>query len=58
MNSFENKNRKVKSQELFSQYVGKEKVMYIEREVEKFDFEGYEIVPREMFSQRRTVCRT
>ena len=58
MDSFENKTKKIKSQELFSQYAGKGKVMYIEHEVEKFDFDGYEIVPCEMFSQRRIVRRT
>ena len=54
----ENKSEKTKSQELFSQYVGNGMVMYIEREVKKFDFEGYEVVPREMFSQRRTVRKS
>jgi len=59
MNSSENKTetKKTERQELFSHCVGEGKAVYIEREVEQFDFEGYEVVPHEMFSQRRVSAK-
>ena len=38
-----------KPQEMFTHPVGNGMVCYVEREVDKFDYEGFEIVPREMF---------
>ena len=57
MDSLENKTEKAKPQELFPQYTKEGKILFIEYEVEKIDYEGFEVVPREMLSQRRTKCR-
>ena len=40
----------LKSQELFTHSVGNGMILFVEREVEKFDFTNFEVVPREMFS--------
>ena len=47
----ENKIEETKSQEMFTKPVRVGIVEYIEREVDRFDYEGYEVVRREFFSK-------
>jgi len=44
-------NEETKSEEMFTKPVRDGKVSYIEREVDRFDFEGFEVVRREFFSK-------
>ena len=53
-NNFTNKSECIKPQETYTKPTRDGKVSYIEREVDKFDFDGFEIVRRELFS--KTNC--
>ena len=46
-----NKTEETKSQEMFTKPVRNGIVEYIEREVDRFDYEDYEVVRREFFSK-------
>ena len=46
-----NKPEETKQQEMFTKPMRSGKIEYIEREVDRFDFEGYEVVRRELFSK-------
>jgi len=47
----ENNTEETKSQEMFTKPVRDGIIEYIEREVDRFDYEGYEVVRREFFSK-------
>ncbi len=50
----ENREAEIKPQEVYTKPTRDGKISYIEREVDSFDFEGYEVVRREFFS--KTNC--
>jgi hypothetical protein len=41
------------SNEMFTKSLPNGIVMYVEREVEHFDFEGFEVVPRALFTKAK-----
>lgn len=47
----ESENGEIKPQELYTKPTKDGMISYIEREVDKFDYEGYEVVRREFFSK-------
>ena len=47
----ENKTEETKPQEIFTKPVREGVIEYIEREVDRFDYDGYEVVRREYFSK-------
>ena len=47
----ENKTAETKPQEMFTKPVRSGKIEYIEREVDRFNFDGFEVVRREFFSK-------
>ncbi|MDR1180808.1 MAG: hypothetical protein LBL13_02365 [Bacteroidales bacterium] len=47
----ENKEVGIKSPEIYTKPIRDGKISYIEREVDKFDFNGFEVVRRELFSK-------
>ena len=52
-----NENNKNKDEgKKFTKPVRDGKIEFIEREVDKFDFDGYEVVMREFFLKRKYSC--
>jgi hypothetical protein len=56
--TLENKTEETKPQELFTKPIKDGIVEYIEREVDIFDFDGYEVVRREFFSKANCPALT